>query len=331
MAERTAVTEGTQIGVETTPGTAVAAGKKLPSLSIEPSPKLNIQNFRPSGNKFSTIHALGKEWTEAKLMGAPTYSELQYPLASIMAYAAPAQQSSTTAYKWTHAPNSSAPDTIKTFTVERGSAAGAEKFAHGLVTDLTLSGTRDAVELSGSMIGQATEYGITMTSSPTALAQVPILAKEVSIYLDALSGDIGETKLLRVLKWQWALTGRYSQLWTVDAAEDSWVTYLEAVPTAQVKLTVEVDTSTDQTLGDLRTAWEAGSTNFLRIEAISSQLAGTAIPFSLVLDQAVQVADVSDRSIEDEVVCTEVTLDIVDDAGWGKALTAALINKATAL
>ena len=327
MAERTTVTEAIQIGVESTAGTAVAANKSLPSLSIDGSAKMNFDKFRPSGSKLNTITALGKEWTEAKVSGEPTYSELHYLLASILQYTAPVQIGATTAYTWSHLPSSTAPDTVKTYTVEKGSSVRAEKFAYGIMSDLTLSGDRDNIDLSGMMMGRAMTEGITLTSSPTALEQIPILPKEVSIYADTASGSLGTTLLTRVLKWSWSISGRFNPLWVVDAAQTSWVAHVEGPVNAQLKLTMEND-ATGAAYRDLA---RAGTTKFIRIEAVSGQNAGTATPYKLTFDAACKVSETGEASDEDGIQAYELTFDIVHDATWGKGLTAALINKAIAL
>lgn len=167
MTERASIFQGVQVGVETVAGTAVAATKKLQSIGIEPAIKVDVQTFRPMGNKFKTVAALGKEWVSAKLSGALTYTEIVYLLSSILGYAAPAQQGGTTAYKWTHAIDSSDPDVVKTFTVEQGGKVRAHKFTNGLVTALGLSFSRNGIEVSGEMIGKALSDDIHMSTNAT--------------------------------------------------------------------------------------------------------------------------------------------------------------------
>lgn len=328
MAERTTVTELTQIGVESTYGTAVSAGKRLPSLSFDFGIKVNIDAYRPKGDKFNTIHALGKEWTEGKIGGGATYSELHYIFSSLLAYASPAQQSSTTAYKWTHQMSPTAPDTVKSFTVEVGSSVHAHKIAGVQVTELMLTGTRESIELSGTALGTAIADDITLTSSPTAIAQVPMLPKEFDVYLDSSSGSIGTTKLTRCLKWSWTIGNRFSPLWVVNSANASFVALNENAVTAQVKLLVEADDEGMALIDYART----GATVYGQIKGTSGTNAGTAIPYSVLINNALQVADVSEFSDEDGVQAVELTLDIVDDAaGLGYANKIELINKATAL
>jgi hypothetical protein len=330
MAERTTVTQVVQVGAETTEGTAVAASKKLPSLSIGPAVETNINAFRPLGNKFNTIHAQGKEWSSAPITAQPTYSELQYLLASLLSYAAPAQQSETTAYKWTHTIAGTSEDTIKAFTVERGSAVQAEKIPGFVCTDLTITGDRDKIDVSGNGLGRLMSTGITLTSSPTSIEQIPILPKEVSVYLDTSSGGLGGTKLSRVLQWSVALGNRRGPLWVVDSAQTSYVASVELPVSAQVKLLVEADS----TGMGLFTPMRDGTFRYLRIEAESDQDAGESIPYSLTADFAVQMAGKpSEFKDQDGVYALEYTFDVTYDSAWssGTALTLALINKQTGL
>lgn len=330
MAERTTVTQVVQVGAETTEGTAVAANKKLPSLSIGPAIKTSIDAFRPLGNKFNTIHAQGKEWSAAPITMQPTYSELEYLFSSLLSYAAPVQQAATTAYKWTHGINGIAEDTIKALTVERGSSVQAEKVAGFVCTDLTITGDREKIDVSGNSLARLMSTGITLTGSPTAIEQIPILPKEVSVYLDTTSGGLGSTKLSRVLRWSVELGNRRGPLWVVDSAQTSFAASVELPVTAKVKLLVEADS----TGMGLVTPMRDGTFRYARIACISGQNAGTAIPYSLNMDFALQMSDEpSEMQDVDGVYAIEYSFDATFDSAWsgGQALTFALINKQTGL
>ena len=85
MAERASIFSTVQIAVEVTPGTDPNAGyKQLSALQIEPSVKVELETYRASGQKFPTVAALNKEWTEAKLGGPITYTEIIYLLSSLI-------------------------------------------------------------------------------------------------------------------------------------------------------------------------------------------------------------------------------------------------------
>lgn len=167
MPERATLNQVTQVGVETTPGTGVAAGKLLQALSITPGIQTNVRRFRPVGGKFTTIAALGKEWIEARIEGQACYNHLAYLLSSVLAYAAPAQQGGTSAYLWTHKPAQMAEDAIKTFTVEQGSQLRAGKFTYGLMTEFSLQFDREEVSVAGTMLGQAYQDDIHLSTNAT--------------------------------------------------------------------------------------------------------------------------------------------------------------------
>ena len=157
MAERTSITQVTNWGVEgtATPGTAVVSGKQMSALALEMGPSINFDHFRPSGFKYSTIVTTGKDWAAAKITGQPTYTEIVYPLSSLLGVATISTPSGGTASRtWTFSPSTTANDLPNTFTVEVGSSIRASKFSYGLVTGLTFPFNRDKMDMSGDMIGQ---------------------------------------------------------------------------------------------------------------------------------------------------------------------------------
>src|SRR5687768_754043 len=128
IAERQWINQVCQIGVESTAGTAVAANKRLSALSLLPNVKANVQRFRPQGYKYPTVTALGKEWTEAPLTGVPTYTEIVYPLSSVLGTAViTTPGGGTTSRLWTFNPSTTTDDAPKTFTIEMGSAVRAHR------------------------------------------------------------------------------------------------------------------------------------------------------------------------------------------------------------
>lgn len=327
MAERATLTQGVQLGVESTPGTGVAATKKLTSTSIEIKTKADIKNFRPMGTKYSTTEVLGKEWTEFSVSGMGSYNDTSYLLSSCLAYAAPAQQSATTAYLWTFAPSSSATDTVKTYTIEQGDSVRAHKLAYGSISEIEYTFTRDSVEVKGTGMGQKLSDGITMTASPTSIAEKPILPTDVDIYLDSTSAGLGTTKLTRAIKCSVQVSDRFGPVWVLNSANTAFVSTIETEPKAEIKLLVEADAGGMAILTDMRNT----STEFLRIKATSADNAGTAIPYQLTWDAAVKVKDVGEFSDEDGVYAIEWTFDQVHDATWGKAFTVNCTNTLTAL
>lgn len=326
MSERASVFETTQIGVETVPGTPVAAGKKLLATSIEPSVQAEMVSVRPLGGKFATAAFMGKEWAKAAIQGQASYNDLTYLLAGLLANQAPVQQGLTAAYKWTFSPAQSAPDTIATFTVESGSSVRAGRFAYGLVRELAIKSDRGAVEVSGEMIGGLYADGITLTATPTEIEVVPVMPNQMSVYMDPSAATLGTTKLTRVLRTEISIGNRFEPLWTLDAAETSFVAHVESAPATTMKLLVEADAAGMALLATMRT----GAKKFVRFAAVGEEIA-SPYNYLLQLDMCGTVTDVSEFSDQDGVFAIEWTLQATYDATWTKALEAVLINTLLAL
>lgn len=326
MTERATINQVTQLGVETTPGVAVAATRRLQALTISPAVRAEVQHYRPSGGKFSVIQALGKEWSEAGIAGPATYTEIVYLLAGALAYAAPAQQGTSAAYLWTFTPPQAGASTIRTYTIEMGDAVRAHRMTYGLVNALAVRGDRSSVELSGSIVGRAIEDGVTPTPGATAVELVPVLPTQVSGYVDNAHTSIGTTKLNRLLRWEWELGDRFSTVWPVDAAQTSFVTHVESEPTARLKLLLEADAQGMALLSAMR----SGAKRFVRIRC-EGGVADATYNYALTFDVCGTVEDVSEFSDEEGVYAIEWTLRATYDDAWGRALEVSAVNRMSAL
>lgn len=159
MPERTTLTQVVQFGVESTPGTGVPCVKRFKAIDIETKVENVTDAFRPSGFKFTTVTTENKEWTSASVKGQPTYTEIVYPLASVIVTPANPTEFLDTAihtgvYKWIFEPSTTAPDTLTTYSMEQGSSVRAHRFTNGVFTEFGFNISRDKTELSGKMLGQ---------------------------------------------------------------------------------------------------------------------------------------------------------------------------------
>ncbi len=296
MAERTVITNGIQIGVEATPGVAVPADKKLLSAAINLSGAGDVQVIRGSGSKFPAIAALGKDFAEGDLEGAPTYTELAYLLSGLLGDPVISTPGgATNARLWTWPIRVSAPQEGKTFTVEQGSSVAAERTTGAVISGLSLDYTRDELSLGGSVLARAFETGATLTAAPTEIPLVPMLPKEVDVFLDDTVGAIGTTKLLRALAASWDISDRFGALWPLNSALPSYAATFETEPSSEIGLTLAADAVGMGLYDVLR----AGSTRFLRIQAQSGTEIEAGFPYRFRFDGAVKVTDVPDFSDED--------------------------------
>lgn len=327
MPERASVTQGVQIGVEATPGTTVPANKLLQSMALVPEIHVNSQQYQPIGQKVNSIVVPGEEWSEVALSGVVDYTEIMYPFNMILQAATPVQQGATTAYLSTFTPAARTTDTTKTFTIEQGDAGRAQKMSYAFLSELVMTFNRQACTLTGKGMGQAVSDGITLTASPTAMPQKPVIPNQVDIWIDATSGALGTTKLLRALEAKITVQNRFGPIWALNSANASWAANVELDPVFSLELKVEADAQGMGLLSTLRT----GTTQFVRVKCTSPDLAGTAFPFSLTMDMAVKVATPSTYADDNGIYAITWTCPIVQDATWGKFLTFAVMNQQTAL
>ncbi len=335
MPERSTINQSVQVGVETTPGTAVAATKRLGSIGFSVGVQADISTRRPIGQKYPSLQVLGREWSEADIEGGPVYTELPYIFASLLSRPTSVTQimdgtTATGAYRWVFDSTSFGDDNPATFTLEQGSPARAHRLTNGIISEFGLEWDTEEVEISGTLLGRAIEDGITMTASPTQAAQVPLKPRDISVYLDNAHTGLGTTKLTRLLTGEFNLSDRYAPLWVVDRALASFANTIEGEPELEFTLTQMAD---EQGMASLR-AMRDGATRFMRLEALGPVIYSTAtatVRHTLLLDVAGQVSEPGEFSDEDGVYAMEWTFGGIHDPAWGRALRAEVITTLAAL
>lgn len=327
MPERSTITQTIQIGVESTPGTSVAASKRMQSWGLEPNIETEIDQFRPAGWKYVALTSLGKEWVTAPITGRGTYTELIYLCSSVLDTATiTTPGGGTTSRNWQFISDTFNDDAPKTFTVEHGSSVRADKFTYGLVSEFGMTFNRQSVEVTGSMIGRALTDGITLTAAPTSVALIPILPTQVSVYLNATSGTLGTTKLTRAIAAEFNIGNRFNPVWVLDAAQNPFVAHIEAEPDFTVGLTLQADSSGMAFLSNMR----SGDPLFIRIEAIGGLIEG-AIPYEATFDFAVKMVDPDGFEDQDGVYAFNYNFVGYHDSTWGKAMDINIVNAISAL
>lgn len=333
MAERSTISQSVQIGVEATPGTAVAASKRLASIGFAIGAKVDSTTVRPIGQKYPTMEIVGKEWSEAELSGAPVYTELPYIFASLMSTPTVTETmdggTHTQAFKYVFDSATFGDDTPKTYTVEQGSSFRAHRVVNGIISSWSMDWDRNEISLGGTMLAKAIEDGVTMTAAPTSLPQVPVRPSQLSVYLDSTAANLGTTKLTRALKGSVKVSDRFGPLWVVDASQSSFVNTLEIEPSLEFTLMQMADATALANLVAMRN----GTTKFLRLEAVGPTIysGGVTATHKFTFDIAGQVKDVGPFEDSDGVYAVEWTFGGVHDTTWGKAYHCEVITTTTAL
>lgn len=160
--ENASVFQGIQLGAESlsTPGTAVSASKRLRGLGITKlTPKPNIKGFRPYGSKADSVVLLGKEMSVGAYEGILDPRSFLYVLASCCANPVISTPTgATNTRRWVFTMLNDTPDALRTYTMEKGSDAGATRFPNGIFNSLALMTDQDGNKINGNIVaGYETE------------------------------------------------------------------------------------------------------------------------------------------------------------------------------
>lgn len=248
MARRASVYEGLQIGAETTPGTEVAAAKRLGLLMGRPRPRPQVQQFLGAGSKFPLATVTGKEFSELPFTGPLSFSDIVYILA--MHLKAPAISGGT----FTYVPATFGPDTVKTMSMQAGSSVRAEKLAYCFCPEVRAAFNLRGVTLSGTLNGRSVTEGATLTATPTLLKPVPVgpasWVVQVGTAMDASDlATLGAAD--GVLSAEWNSRGK----WAPGMFADGTTTFadpVERAPDMTAQVVMEHGSTAAGYLADLR-------------------------------------------------------------------------------
>lgn len=263
--EVSTINQTVQFGVETTPGTAVPANKRIDNLLCKFGAKGEFKKTSGTGRKYPSVQQLNAEWVEGSFTGSMDYNSMLYPLTGALGVTTPsAHGSSSVAKDWVIDASLSGAKQPQTLSIEQGDAIRAHKFAYGLVKKVgyKLNRKTDA-SISGDMLAQAISDGITMTGGPTAVVLSPITGQHFNFYLDSVFGSLGTTQLLKVLKAEFSMDSIYGPAWYLNRSLSSFSSHVDLNPNASFKFAVAADATGMASLGDMRT----GVTKFARVEA----------------------------------------------------------------
>jgi hypothetical protein len=179
MPDRALVQEIIELGVETTPGTAVASAIKLSGLQVDLGTSLELDRIAPMGNLWDTIAAPRQEWGVGSIAGFPTYPELAYVFSNVLGAAVVTTPSGgTLARRYSWAPSSNVPWTPRTWTIRRGQVGNtAESASYGLMSGVNMSFSRTAApSIGGDLFSYALDYTASVGATGlTTLSVVPVL------------------------------------------------------------------------------------------------------------------------------------------------------------
>src|SRR6266704_4860863 len=269
-AERSSINQTLQLGLETTPGTNVAANKLIQCYAIVFGTMADVAPFTATGRKYPSIVIENSEWVEGTLSGILDYNGIVYALAGVCgAPVITAHGASATAKDWVFTPPLTGSVQPQTYTIEQGenNASGNAIYNHkvnyGLISEFGYKGDRKAgYTIGGKVLAQALQRAITMTSTPTAVALQPSAGKHFNVYLDPTFGALGTTQLTDALTIDFAFTGLYGMFFSLNRANLGWSAHVDLNPGCTIKLLLPADATGMTQL----TYLQQGTTQFLDIK-----------------------------------------------------------------
>lgn len=332
---RASVNQQIQIGVETTPGTAVAASKLLVAFDWTLGLKPTTKQFRGTGRQYPSASAVLTEMSSAKVKGPGDFAQLVYLFSSLWGGATIALHgASTTAYdwKWTPSLTGSYAASAKTFTVQAGDVVDAEQYAFVVFTGAGYSfGRKQEVQITGDAIAQTFTDGISLTASPTEVEQLPMTGAQFNVYLDTTSAGIGGTQLTDPLKVDYKASDYYEPYWPINRANASFTNILDKEKKHELTIKLQANSTGIAIKGNYL---ETGSRCYVRVSGTGPVIdAGHSVSASMIHDMACFVNSMSEFSDEEGVYAVEYKLTVAEDSAWasGQAQVMTLTNLLSAL
>lgn len=324
---RGSVNRQVQIGVESTPGTPVAANKLLPSMSLTLSPEIDNKEYRAQGWKMSTANKIIHFDGAATLAGPLNYTEIVYLLNTIVTGVIATPSGGTNSRTHTFSPTATGTDAFKTLTIQEGDATAAVQMAYSLLTDFELRANDDGADVTGSLIGYA-PTNTTLTGAPSTIAQMPIGPREIDVYIDPTFGALGTTKVSDALAFSFALGNKQVKKRVLNTTYQSFKETVESVPTLSASFTTEHNLQSRNLFATVTAA--SNPTNYVRLKATGATIEA-ALKYTVQLDLAAQIIDMNQGETNSVWDYTYVLNPIYDSSFGNKLFEIMVQNTLTAL
>jgi hypothetical protein len=169
---------------------------------------------------------------------------------------------------------------------------------------------------------------VTLTASPTTIAQLPIGPREIDIYIDSTFANIGTTKVSDALSYSFSIANKQVKKRVLNTTYQSFKEPIEAAPTLQAGFVTEHNLQSRNLFASVTAA--SNPVQYVRLKSTGAIIEG-AIPYSLQLDVAAQVIDMNQQEVE-SVWGYEYVLNPVYDSAFGnKIFDIEVVNTITAL
>lgn len=262
--ERSGVGIVSQIGVETTPGTAVPANKILPDINVNLDFESVDETFRAQGARVNTAQAKHKMWGKGSYEGKLDYNTINYVFDGIFNAASPTQIGALIAYERNYLPGVfTADSTRKTYTTQIGDATACDEYPFTQFQSFSLEAGQENFDIKGNAVAQYPNINATLTANPTKVAQRPVQRGDINVYMDTTFAGIGTTQLLKPMREMLDLGDKFVEAWFHNRSVASFTDVVEKAYDAKFEFTL----AHDATSRSLLAALASNPLRFIRWEA----------------------------------------------------------------
>jgi hypothetical protein len=274
-----------QIGVESTPGTAVAANKTLPTQSFVVTRVLEPKESRAQGYKLPGEAPIVKDFATASLSGPLGYTEIIYPLNTLVTGVITTPGGGTASRDHTFSASLTGTDAFKTLTIQEGDATAAVQMPYSFLTDFGINVSLDDASVSGTVMGYAPS-NVSLTGSPTLITQQSSTPRQIDLFMDPTFGALGTTKVTACLSVSAQINNKQGPKWVLNTTNTSFQDTVELVPSLTFEFTTEHNAQSRALFAGI--TGTANPIQYLRFKSTGAIIEG-AIPYKFQLDLAVKV------------------------------------------
>lgn len=152
--------QGFYIGLESAYATAVAANKRLLTVSAPFAPMIETEVFTPSGDTAPSIVVINDEFTSVDASGKPDFNAFPYFMSSLWGYSAPSNPGAGDLYEWQYDYDGRTPLEPQSYTAIYGSVNRARQAAGLIWTKYGMTVSRTGIDFTASAMAKEMEQGV---------------------------------------------------------------------------------------------------------------------------------------------------------------------------
>lgn len=334
-------TQQLRIKKEASYGTAPAAvDNKLNALRMVPHVRRDTEFFAPTGDALPSIAVVNDDYADFQTTGKLSFSDILWPLASLLGAPVSTQQGGTAAYKHVFTWDGTSLVNPYSYALHYGDATSARQLLGAIFNNLSFNVARDGnLEMSSGGFAKAFSKGVTGAStppfaaSPTSVAAIPMFPLMFDVYTATTFANLtsAPTRYGSMYDLAFNMGDRWMRARPINSSRSTdGIVEAEGDSSGQnhsMNFTVAADATGEALLDDQL----AGTLKFFRIAAVgAANSAATGYAYTFTLDFPFLIGEPGEYNAVQGVHGLPFTGRIAKDS-LGNGLVATVINKVVAI